>query len=344
MRLRWLAVPVALVSWAALAQPAAREPIFTTTTGGPRLRVVARARTGIQPKSVRVSPDGTRLAVCNFGRPDEENVTVHDAATLERLGSVSFEGNAVESAFSADGRTLWVSNFRRNVVEEIDFERLAVRREIEVGSHPKTVAISPDERTLYVANYFGHSVSVVDLASGRERRRLPTGDRPRGMTVLDDGTLLVADFRGDQIHVFEPDGGERATWRACRFPRDLLVPADGSTVFLTCSLGHIAFLSPSQGQRPLGLAPTGRNPRSIAASRDGRWVGVANFTSNDVTLIDTVGRTHRRTSIPGASGVVGLAMHPGPEPRVYATSWDTHEVILLAAPNGGALERETTPP
>lgn len=328
-RLAPLSLPPLLalaLAWTAGAQERPRTPIFQTERGGPRLRVAAVAETGVLPKSVEVSPDGAHVVVCNFGRPDSENVWVYDADTLERVGTVSFPGNAVESAFSEDGRTLFVSNFRRHVVEEIDFATLRVRRELEVGSHPKTIVV--DGRTLYVANYFDHSVSVVDLDEGREVRRLTTGERPRGMGLLADGTLLTAAFSDDLIHVFA-GGQERGRLEVCRYPRDILPSPDRHTFFVTCSLGHIGFYRPEDHGRPFGIASTGRNPRSIDVSADGRWIGVANFGSSDVSLIDTAQHTHRRHEVPGANRLVGLAMHPGPGLRVYTTSWDTGELFML---------------
>ncbi|MCA9605785.1 MAG: YncE family protein [Myxococcales bacterium] len=328
--MRLLLCALALV---ALPIPASaqRTPVFRTERGGPELHVAARAATGVQPKSVNVSPDGRRVVVCNFGRPDRENVFVYDAETLERTGLVEFEGNAVESAFSPDGAVLYVSNFRRHVVEVIDFASLEVRSEIAVGTNPKTIAVSADGGTLYVANYFDQSVSVVDVAEGRELRRLRTGSRPRGLGVMADGTLLAAAFHGDVIHHF-PAGAtaESEHWDVCRYPRDILPFPDGQGFYLTCSLGRIGFYRLDGGGRAFGLAPTGRNPRSIGRTADGRFVGVANFTSSDVTIIDTERRTNRNVEVPGARRIVGLAMHPTSSPiRLYATSWDTNEVILL---------------
>ncbi|MBX3269124.1 MAG: YncE family protein [Sandaracinaceae bacterium] len=328
----WLALVSVPLTFALAALPAvaSAQPPSRTERGGPTMAVAARAATGVQPKSVNVSPDGRRVVVCNFGRPDRDSVFVYDAITLARTGAVTFEGNAVESAFSPDGATLYVSNFRRHRVEVIDFESLEVRQEIAVGTNPKTVAVSADGRTLYVANYFDRSVSVVDLAEGREVRRLRTGARPRGLGVMGDGSLLAAAFHGDRIHHFaEGASEERAHWDVCRYPRDILPFPDGHGFYLTCSLGTIGFYRLDGGGRPFVLAATGRNPRSIGRTADGRFVGVANFTSSDVTIIDTVRRTHRNVEVPGARRIVGLAMHPGPGLRLYATSWDTNEVIAL---------------
>src|SRR5688572_17339607 len=115
-----------------------------TRYGGPRLEVLRRVASGVQPKSVRVSPDGRRVYVCNFGRPDRENVFVYDADTLERVGVIEFLGNAVETAFSPDGDTLYVSNFRENTLEVVDVDTLRVTNHVRLGARPKTIAPSPD--------------------------------------------------------------------------------------------------------------------------------------------------------------------------------------------------------
>ncbi len=327
---RTIAALVLLAVSAAAPALAQRLRPFATRTGGPRLSVAARALTGVLPKSVTVSPDGEHVVVCNFGRHDVDNVMIYDAATLERVGSVDFLGNAVESAFSPDGRTLYVSNFRRHVVEVIDFATRSVRAEVPVGQHPKALAVSPDGATLYVANYFGHTVSVVDASELRETAVLRTEERPRGLGIMGDGSVVAAAFHGDRVHVFRPPRyTEENEWEVCRFPRDIRTAPDGRTFFMTCSLGYVGFYRIDDGGRYFGIAPTGRNPRSIGLSADGRWLGVANFGSSDVTLVDTVRHTHRRIRVPGARSIVGLAMHPGPEIRMYATSWDTGELILL---------------
>ncbi|MGF1468455.1 MAG: hypothetical protein ACFCGT_20210 [Sandaracinaceae bacterium] len=303
---------------------------FLTRWGGPRLRVRARARTGALPKSVRVSPDGTRLVVCNFGQQGADSVFVYDAMTLERVGVVGFAGNPVEAAFAPDGRTVYVSNFRRHLVEVIDLAAMAVRREIPVGRYPKALTVSPDGRRLYVANYGEASVSIVDLAQEREVRRLRTGERPRGVGLLADGRVVAAAFRDHLFHLFAPASvEEQARWTACRAPRDIVTSPDRRAFYATCSRGYIGFYRPEDAGRPFGVAPAGRNPRSLAISGDGRFLGVANFSSRDVALIDTQRRTHRRHRIEDAGRIVGVALHPGAALRLYATSWDTAELLLL---------------
>lgn len=344
----------------AASEPDASEPdagtrrgVFRTEHGGPALRVVGRARVGNLPKSVDVSPDGTRVVTCNFGRPDAESIAVLDAFSLARVGTIEFVGNAVESVFTRDGHTLFVSNFREHRVEVIDFSSCyaatedapcapAPIAEIDVGRHPKWMSLSPDESTLYVANYADRSVSVVDLATRTVLRTLPTLRHPRGMAVRPDGTLLAAAFHGDVIHVFPPGATEETErWETCEYPRHIVMSPGGDTAYVTCSMGTVGFYDAVTGRR-YGIGDVGRNPRSIDISTDGRWIAAANFTSNDVSLVDTIERTHRTYEIDRAEGVVGVALHPGDGVRLYATSWVTNEVVMMT--DAGAESAHATPP
>lgn len=325
-----------------------RPHVFRTEPGGPELVVSQTVRTGVQPKSVNVSPDGTRVVVCNFGFADHDNVYVYDAMTLERVGVLTFEGNAVETVFTRDGRTLYVSNFRGHTVEVFDFAActsasaaapcaVTPRASIATARHPKFMALSPDERTLYVADWGDRAVSVVDTSTYRETRRLPTERHPRGLVVRPDGTLLAAAFDGDVVHVF-PAGAtaESTRWETCRFPRHLLLSPDARTMYVTCTLGSLGFYDAQTGRR-FGIGTLHRNPRTIDISHDGRYVASANFTSSDVSVVDTVDHLHRSHRVPGADQIVGLAIHPGPALRIYATSWRTGQLFVLTeghAPHG----------
>lgn len=321
----------------ARSQPNAspREPAFRTRPGGLALRVVGEARTGVQPKSVEVSPDGRRVWVCNFGQLDRDNVWIYDAETLARVGVVEFAGNAVETAFSPDGATAYVSNFRRGVVEVIDTATLAIRGEVRVGANPKFMVVSPDGSMLYVALYTQRSVAVVDTARLELVRRLRTGVQPRGMAMRPDGSLLVASFRSDLVQHFDASGAELARFETCPYPRHLQLGPDPNRLFVTCTLGTIGVYDVSTGRR-VGLSPTGRNPRSLGLSADGRFAATANFHSSDVTLTDFDTRTHRTSEVPGADQLVGLALRvygDGPEGRarmrVFTTSWNDHTLFVL---------------
>lgn len=349
--MRRVALALALLCLLLVARPLAgqdagasdadtRPSVFHTEHGGPELMVSQTVATGVQPKSVNVSPDGTRVVVCNFGFADRDNVYVYDAMTLERVGVLTFTGNAVETVFTRDGHTLYVSNFREHVVEVFDFAAcssataaspcaLTPRAEVRTAGHPKFMALSPDEHLLYVADWGARAVSVVDTTTYAEIRRLPTEVHPRGLVVRPDGTLLAASFAGNVIHVFPLGASAESTrWETCDYPRHLLLSPDARTVYVTCSLGTLGFYDAESGRR-FGIATLHRNPRTIDISHDGRWVASANFGSSDVSVVDTVAHLHRSHEVPGADQIVGLAIHPGDALRIYATSWRTAQLFVL---------------
>ena len=312
-----------------------RVRVRRTERGAPELEVVTRVRTSVQPKSVHLSPDGRRVWVSNFGRIGEDNVFVFDADTLERVGVVRFPGNAVETAFSPDGATAYVSNFRRGVVEVVDTASYAVRHEIPVGANPKFMVLSPEGDRLYVALYTQRRVAVVDTETREVLGYLRTGEQPRGMAMRPNGNLFVASFRSDFVQEFSPAHEELRRFRTCPYPRHLHVTPDARHLVVTCTLNSIGVYDVALGRR-VGLAPTGRNPRSLGLSQDGRWAATANYHSSDVTLADLRGFTHRTSEVPGADQLVGLAVRvseDGPEGtprlRVFATSWNNAWLYVL---------------
>ena len=287
-------------------------------------------RTGIQPKSVNISPDGSRVYVLDFGRRDRDNVRAYDARTLALVATASFAGNACESAFSPDGRTLWVSNFRLGKLEALDPTTLAVRGEVRVEANPKVVAVSPDGARVYVSNWSSHSVSVVDTRTLTVVQSLRTGVHPRGMAVRRDGTLLVAATEDDVLHEFDArDLRETRRIPTCQYPRHVVFAPGETRYVVSCSgSAHVAWYSYPTGA-PEGVAAVGMNPRTIDVSDDGRWIASADFTAKTVSLVDLRARTVRTNAIPGAERIVGLVMAPGNALRIYVTSWEAGELIAL---------------
>ncbi len=313
------------------AVEAQRSGVVRTRRGGPRLRVVARVPTGIQPKSVAVSPDGRRVWVANFGRPDRDNVRVYDADSLEPVGTVEFQGNAVEIAFSPNGQTAYVSNFRRHVLEVIDTRTLRVEREVQIGGHPKTIAVTPDGERLYVASWADQTVSEVDARSFELVRRLRTGNHPRGMALTRDGQrLFVAAMYSHLVHVFERgEPRQAAEFRPCNYPRHMVLSPSGDRLYASCSCCRQVRWFDPETHRLLGIGQTGENPRTIDISRDGRWIAAADFDDHTVALIDTQQLTHTIYRVPDANQIVGVAIRPRGALRLYATSWMTAELYAL---------------
>ncbi|MCX4240792.1 YncE family protein [Paraliomyxa miuraensis] len=311
-------------------EPPPPERPLIASPGGPALEITRRVRTGVQPKSVTISPDGSRLYVCNFGHAGRRNVYVYDAASLERVGHIDFRGNAAEATVSADGSTVYVSNFARGVIEVVDASSLKVRHEVKVGNNPKFMVVDEARELLYVSNWSARTVSAVDLPARRVDHTLRTGRRPRGMALMSDGTLLVGAMWDHRVQVYAPGQVRPALeFEACENPRHLVLSPDQARLYVSCSGDDaLRWFDPRTGE-VLGEAPTGDNPRTIDISGDGRWVAIADFSGSTVTLVDLRNMLHRTHEMPRTHQIVGLGVVPGDELRVLATSWLTNELLEL---------------
>ncbi len=328
-RIPWLSwscvsVALALVAFGALATP----PAIQVTQGVP---------TGSMPKGVAISPDGTRLYVANYGQLDRNNVTVFDAADLRRLATIDVPGIVVESVVSADGRTLYVSNFRRSSVQFIDLQDNRVVREVRTtGRNPKIVVLSPDGRRLFAANWSSQNVTEIDPATGQVVRTLHAGDNPRGMAITRAGTLYVANFNGHTIDVFAGanlDQHHRID-HVCRIPRHLVLSPDDATLYVSClSMGQVIAMN-LQTERVEHRVRVGSMPKAIDRSPDGRYLYSANYGGSSVSVVDTTDWTVRTLDVPlmdHASGIVSARSGV----RFFVTGWyDDHLYAVGLASTG----------
>ena len=305
----------------------------------PELAVQARIKTGIQPKSVSVSPYEDRVAICNFGQAVNRNVVIRDATTLDRLVQVDFRGTATESTWR-DSIDLLVSDFANGELLVIDSDAGIIVDHIKVGPNPKGIALSPDGRLAFVTNWSNRSISVVDLDEARVVQTLKTGRRPRGVAVTDEAVLVVGAMWDHELHFFDPMG-EHAydahpfEKRACSYPRDVVMTPDGRHIAVTCSGNQRLRWYDHVTRRLAGQAMVGENPRSLAISRQGAWAAVANYYGDSVTLVDLSSGETSTTAFRRVEGIVGVAMAGDVEPVVYATSFYTNELLRLTVPRPG---------
>jgi len=129
------------------------------------------------PKSVQFSPDGKKVYVNSL---ESGKTLVYDANTKERIGQVSHRfaeksSKPVESAFSHDGKYLWIPYYRftddiysnlSSAVAVVDTAKEKIIKLIETGSVAKNVAVSPFNNYVAVTNWGENSVSLISTKTG----------------------------------------------------------------------------------------------------------------------------------------------------------------------------------
>ena len=179
-----------------------------------------------------------------------------------------------------------------------------------VGQLPLAMVASPDGRALVLLlnGYREQGVQVVDRATGAVVQTLPQRAAFLGLAFSPDGRTLYASG-GNQDVVYRYDwANARATLR------DSLV------------------LAP-KAPRASGT----RYPGGLAASRDGRFLYVAENLGDNLAVVDlTTGRVAQR--LPTERYPYGVA--EAPDGRVFVSAWGGNTVSVFSASADGGLREE----
>lgn len=194
-------------------------------------KVVTEIPVGVAPFAVKLSADGRRAYVSNWGgrHPKEGEKTAKTSGTpalvdsrgVAASGTVSvidlqtkavvreIEVGLQPGGLALDERRnrLYVTNANSDTVSVVDISSLQVVETISVrpdpslpfGSMPNALALSPDGNTLFVANGGNNAIAVVRIDHQRHRSRvegfIPTGWYP-GAVLTDGNRLFVANMKG----------------------------------------------------------------------------------------------------------------------------------------------------
>jgi len=182
---------------------------FVYVTGRNRrlYKVDATARTAGKPIpadgwDVAVSPDGKLVYVSGGDKDAAIKVVSAASDEVQAVFDVGFFPRGL--AVSPDGKTIYATLPKNQMVAAIDAESGKVLSTVRVGSYPTRLVIAPDGRSLFVANEGEASIAVVDLASATvpaESAAAAGPSRgpvievpPAGVAATPPSTLAVSNF------------------------------------------------------------------------------------------------------------------------------------------------------
>lgn len=146
-------------------------------------RAVATVPVGKKPNYVNYvdTRAGARLFVVNFGA---DTMTVLDARTLQRIGTVTVGDGPYSLVATADGRQVITANARDNTITFVDSATLRVTGVVPIGGvhaplpnniQRLNIRLSPEGRWLWVGNQDASEMTVVDLRRRTVAARIPAG-------------------------------------------------------------------------------------------------------------------------------------------------------------------------
>jgi len=169
----------------------------STTVTVMGLGTVGSIPVGVNPQRIAVSPDGTRVYVCNyFGN----TVSVIDTATSRFLTDIAVNDSPGGIVVSPDGARAYVYLNSETVVIDIATDR--VLTSIKHGDAITGMALSPDGSRAYVCEYDG-KVLVIDTATDRILTEIAVESIPAGIALSPDGTRAYVCISNSTVSVID---------------------------------------------------------------------------------------------------------------------------------------------
>ena len=138
-------------------------------------QIVARARTGPQPCTRRVTPDGRTVLVASR---DDSTLELFDAQTLALLGTIGVAHHPEQIVVLPDSSVAFVSAADADEISAVDLRRRVLLANLQLGSAPSSMILKPDGGELYVTEPDAHSVAIINTWTAEVAGSMVVGSAP----------------------------------------------------------------------------------------------------------------------------------------------------------------------
>ena len=261
------------------------------------LEVVKKIRTSRRPRDMHFNKARTLLyAACG----DDDVIDVIDLAKLEVVDQIPTSPSPEAFRINDDETRIYVSNEEDSSLSIIDLSQKIIIHDVPTGAEPEGVILSPDEKTIYVTSEVADMVHVVDADGGFVTDNIVVGTRPRRFWLTPDGKELwvTCELSGEayiidreslqiiEVLNFLPPGFRQVDVT----PVGMLMTKDGSTAILALGrANHVAYVD-VKSRKTESYVLVGSRAWNVTLSSDESILYVANGLTDDVTVVDNVGR------------------------------------------------------
>ncbi len=275
---------------------------------------IATGIIGVEPNSVAVTPEGTKVVIAEGASHQVQivNVATHTVAAtvaIPEVAGVKSRPDAV--AVTPNGLTAYVVDGANKLVYPITISSGVLGTGIAVGiqGDPGAIIATPNGGTVYVANYSSHNVSVITASSNKVTATVTIGAGETGKPIA----LAVTP---NSAHVYVADQGNAQI--------DDITTAS-NTVSKTITVGSMVDANVAAGGDPNILAITPDGAKLYVASYTGH--GVEDIATSTDALTSTITLFESATANPNA-----LALTPnGCQLYVHDHAHNVVDAITVAS-------------
>lgn len=260
-------------------------------------RIWGAQKSGKMPKALATDHRGQALYSSNMGSAGDDGVSIFATTPLGPGKAMPVSGSAVELWVSKDDRWLWTSIAEGwGRLRRYDTRTLQLEREFAVPGFPKWMVADVEENKVYASLWGLDGISQLNLERGdlRTLRTAPgkvdprQSKNPRGMALSgDEQELYVANNHDHTLSVIDLQAWKESARVPIGYaPRHVVRESVTGTLYVSLT-GEDAVVQWDPARRTeLRRFKVGKRPKTIALSRDGRFLFVANFVGNSLSVVE----------------------------------------------------------
>lgn len=226
---------------------------------------------------------------CNRGNWDDSFVYKIDVATFEIVAVVPTGAVPKFLEVTPDGSKLVVSNWCGFDVSIIDTASDTEIGRVDVGRHPRGVAIRSDSKIAYVTVMGEHRIDVIDLASLNVVNSLSdSGTTPRHILLSDDDRYLyVSNHKMNSVRKIDLQQGQVTGIASTgEQTRTMALADDGESLYVVNYVDGTVSKVRTSDMKILQTVYSGFHPVGITYDEDTRQVWVANYAGSLTVFVD----------------------------------------------------------
>jgi len=133
------------------------------------------------------------------------------AITTDCVAAVTSPGGPAGLAIDTSRSTVWIADYLKNAVQEVDANTCALIRIVGTQTGPDGVAVDGN-RVVWVTNLLSNSVSKIDGGTGSYLATIPVGTNPRGIVWNGSSNYLyVANYGSKSVTRINPSNNSTYT-------------------------------------------------------------------------------------------------------------------------------------
>ncbi len=214
------------------------------------------------PRSLALSPDGTRLYVTSLSAGE---LTIIGIPEHEIVATVTLPAAAVFAVEpSPDGRKVYLTANEDGILIVLDARRNEVVKTVQIGSNPRDITISPRGDRIFVTNAASNEIFVLDAQSDEVLEVYSAAGTPRGIAIANPPVpTTIAEVSAVLPSVFTLLPSYPNPFNAQTLIRYTIDPSQPAPVEVRLQVLNV------MGQSVRALVNDLRSPGSYAAKWDG---------------------------------------------------------------------------